>query len=120
EDLQAGMNWAEETERSLAGRLKRGGYVIVFWSRQARKSKYIKSEIERAAKGISGFNDRVLFTLLEDVPLPRFGLRFHEPGVQLYGDAERSSTQRMDDLVVRLYWLLYRKTKHSHLDKGNA
>lgn len=116
QDLQAGMNWAEEIEVSLADRLKRGGYQIVFWSRQASMSEFIKSEIERAAREVSSFNDRVLFALLEDAPLPPVWLQFKEPGVQLYADAERSLSQRMDDLVVRLYWLIYRKTKHSRFE----
>lgn len=120
QNMPVGVNWAEEIEQSLEDRLKRGGYVIVFWSELASRSGFIKAEIERAVMGISNLNDRVLFALLEDVPLPEFWLRFHEPGVQLYGDAERSMAQRLDDLVVRLYWLIYRKTKHGHLDKSDA
>ena len=84
-------------------RLKRG-YVVVFWSRSASESQFIQSELQRAATEIADFNDRVLFALLQDVPLPDFWLRFHEPAVQLYGNAERSTTQRLDDLMVRLYW----------------
>jgi hypothetical protein len=120
QNLRMGTHWVAEIEQSLEGRLKRGGYAVVFWSRHASRSEFVNSEIERAARGISGFNDRVLFALLEDVPLPPFWRRFNEPTVQLYGDAERSLTQRIDDLVVRLYWLMYRKTKHDHLDKGDA
>ena len=116
QNLQAGVDFAKEIEHSLEDRLNRGGYAVVFWSGNSSRSEYVNAEIEHAAKGISGFNDRVLFALLENVPLPPFWSRFQEPGVQLYGDAERSLTQRMDDLVVRLYWLMYRKTKHNHLD----
>ena len=60
---------------------------------------------------LSRLNDKVLFALLEPSPLPEFWQRFHEPYVQLYGDSDRSETHRIDDLVVRLYWLIYRKTK---------
>ncbi len=120
EDLSVGANWAQEIEQSLEDRLKRGGYVIVFWSTLASESAFIKAEVERAARGISDINDRVLFALLEDVPLPEFWLQYQEPGVQLYGDAERPTVQRLDDLVARLYWLIYRKTRHCHLDKSDV
>ena len=65
---------------------------------------------------MTGFNDPVLFGLLEPCQLPEFWVQFNEPSVQLYGDADRSTTQRLDDLVVRLYWLIYRKTKLAEPD----
>lgn len=88
-----------------------GGYAVIFWSRSASNSEWVKHEIELAADGMAGFNDRVLFGLLEPCPLPAFWLQFNEPSVQLFGDAGRTKTQRLDDLVVRFYWLMYRKTK---------
>ena len=115
QSLESGVNWQEEISHTLEDRLNRG-YVVVFWSRSASESQFIRSELQQAATEISDFNDRVLFALLEDVPLPDFWLRFHEPAVQLYSKAERSTTQRLDDLVVRLYWLIYRKTRHRDLD----
>jgi TIR domain len=114
QDLQAGGSWQEEISHALEDRLKRG-YVVAFWSRSASASQFIREELQRAATEISDFNDRVLFALLEDVPLPDLWLRFHEPAVQVYGNAERSTTQRLDDLMVRLYWLIYRKTRHRDL-----
>lgn len=110
-DLAAGSNWVKEISASLSGRLGRGGYAVVFWSRAACESKWVNNEIERASKRMARFNDRVLFGLLEPCPLPDFWLKFNEPSVQLFGDRDRSATQRLDDLVVRLYWLIYRKTK---------
>jgi hypothetical protein len=74
---------------------------------------FLKKELATAASSIEGFNDRVLFALLEPCDLPGFWKQFQEPYVQLYGDSERSATHRIDDLVVRLYWLIYRKTKIS-------
>jgi len=109
--LAPGSEWAKEISSSLSNCLQRGGYVVVFWSRNASRSEYVNKEFERAATGLSGFNDSVLFGLLEDCPLPNFWLKFNEPSVQLYGDSTRSATQRLDDLVVRLYWLIHRKTK---------
>jgi hypothetical protein len=115
QNLQVGAHWQEEISHALEDRLKRG-YVVAFWSRSASASQFIRAELQRAATETSDFNDRVLFALLEDVPLPDFWLRFHESAVQLYGDAERSMTQRLDDLMVRLYWLIYRKTMQSDLE----
>jgi hypothetical protein len=115
QNLQVGANWQEDISHALEDRLKRG-YVVAFWSRSASESQFIRAELQRAATETSDFNDRVLFALLENVPLPDFWLRFHEPTVPLYGNAERSTTQRLDDLMVRLYWLIYRKTRHRDLD----
>ena len=115
-NLDAGTNWQKEIEYSLKERLARGGYAVVFWSKAARQSKWVESEIRRAAEEISSFNDRVLFALLENIPLPDYWLKFQEPAVQLFGDAERAQTQRYDDLMVRLYWLIYRKTRHRELE----
>ena len=72
-DLAAGSEWAEEMSSSLFNRLRRGGYAVVFWSRNASRSEYVNKELERAAKGMSGFNDRVLFGLLEIVRFPTSG-----------------------------------------------
>lgn len=116
--LAVGSDVVEEISASLVNRLARGGYAVVFWSHAASRSRFVAAELERAASGMSGFNDRVLFGLLEPCELPAFWLGFNEPSVQLYGDAERSATQRLDDLVVRLYWLIYRKTKD--VEPGHA
>jgi hypothetical protein len=35
--------------------------------------------------------------------------------MQLYGDDERSMFQRIDDLIVRLYWLIYRNARQNQL-----
>lgn len=110
-ELSSGGLWEKETEAGLADRLNRGGYVIAFWSDSASRSRSIEKELAAAAADIDRPNDRVLFALLESTPLPEFWLRFDEPHVQLYGDSDRPETHRIDDLVVRLYWLIYRKTK---------
>ena len=89
--------------------------MIVFWSQSASKSDWIKSEISKAASGIEDLNDRVLFALLDKAKIPDFWMEFKDPAVQLYGDEKRSSTNRIDDLMVRLYWLIYRKTEYGKL-----
>lgn len=110
-DIKEGDNWQNVISESLADRLNRGGYAIIFWSRKASESLWVKQEIEMAAQGIANFNDRVLFALLDDCPIPKFWIQYQDPCVQLYGDKKRPAAHRLDDLVVRLYWLIYRKTK---------
>lgn len=111
--IQAGDSFQNKISESLTDRLKRGGYAVVFWSRRASESLYVRGEMEKATKGMANVNDRVLFALLEDCPIPEFWAQYHEPSVQLYGDKNRPAAQRVDDLVVRLYWLIYRKTRAS-------
>ena len=69
-------------------------------------------------QSISGGNDRVIFALLELCPNAEFWMQFREPWVQLYGDADRSTIPRLDELVVRWYWLIYRKTKAANVSDG--
>lgn len=105
-DLKPGDSWAEAIETDLADRLKRGGYVIAFWSKEARGSAFIEKELLEASQG----KDRVLIALLEPCPVPDLWLK--ERQVQLYGDSNGSQEHRMDDLMVRMYWLIYQKTKN--------
>ena len=107
--LKPGGDYALQVEQSLKDRLSRG-YVVVFWSRAASESKYIQDEIEKASENIDKINDRVIFALLENVDIPDFWKQYQDPAVQLFGDNERSQNQRLDDLMVRLYWLIYKKT----------
>ncbi|MGE5262598.1 MAG: toll/interleukin-1 receptor domain-containing protein [Acidobacteriota bacterium] len=116
EEILPGTVWQDEISEALTERLGRGGYAVVFWSQAAASSKWVELEIAEAARGIADFNDRVLFVLLDNTPVPNFWLNFNEPCVQLYGDTERSTYHRMDDLVVRLYWLIYRNTQYRHLE----
>ncbi len=113
-DMPAGARWQEEMQDALADRLRRG-YAVVFWSSAAASSLWVRAELEAAAASVPKFNDRVLFAQLDETPLPAFWRQFHEPALQFYEDSERSFNQRVDDLVVRLYWLIYRKTQHSGL-----
>lgn len=111
--LRGGDLWEKEIEESLESRLKRGGYAVFFWSQSASESTEVREELERASEHVHefNFNDRVLFALLEDCPLPMSWRIFVDPAVQLYGDDQRSATNRLDDLVVRLYWLIYRNER---------
>jgi hypothetical protein len=55
----------------------------VFWSRAAARAKFIQEELSELANGIDGANDKVLFALLDETPIPNFWLKFNDPAVQL-------------------------------------
>jgi hypothetical protein len=116
EDISSGGLWEKQIEAGLADRVTRGGYVVAFWSDSASRANWIEKELATAAAGIDRLNDRVLFALLEPSPVPEFWRRFHEPYLQLYSDRDRPESHRIDDLVVRLYWLIYRNTKSAVTD----
>jgi TIR domain len=104
--LQAGMLWPDELRRPLVERLQAGGYAVVFLSRRGIMSEWVKAEYKSA---LDQFPQQILPALLEPIDLPLDLARFQS--VQLYGDKVQSATHRMDDLIVRLYWLIYR---HQH------
>jgi hypothetical protein len=110
ERLPASENFQEVIQSAIQNYVSRG-YLVVFWSNESARSQWVEHEYRSAAEQIGNFNDRVLFALLDQAPLPNFWMKFHEPGLQIYGDDLRSATQRLDDLVVRLYWLIHRKSE---------
>lgn len=114
------------------------GYLVVFWSRNSPASKFQQDDLfiarelgALARRGgklwskrwggtrVPGYNeiwdsyvdifeseiDRILFVRLDETPLPTWARQ----SVQLYGDSARSEMNRIDDLVVRLYWLMHTK-----------
>lgn len=103
-ELLAGVNIQDAVDTSLRRTIERGGYVVVFWSLAAAKSHWVLREVGRA-----GDERRVLLALLDEAPIPRMWFGYET--VQLFGDRARSETQRLDDLVVRVYWLIYQNTR---------
>jgi len=98
--------------QALVRTLSMGGYVVVFWSKAASRSSSVIEELEILEHATTDTNDHVLFALLENHPLPKFWSQYNDATIQLYGDSKLSATHRLDDLVVRLYWLIYRKTRN--------
>ncbi len=110
--------------------MSQGGYIVVFWTKAATLSKHVNFQVQFGmeysqyyTEGVSHSNfGRVLFALLDETPLPDWWYRKQKENpsavvqpIQLYGDHERSHTQRLDDLIVSLYWLIYRNT-HGDMD----
>jgi len=96
-----------------------GGYVVVFWSQHSYDDQPMMQEIEMAKDAM--FGSRFLVAQLDDTPVPKMlfppDLNFasvhsitpRTEQVQLYGDDVQSQAHRIDDLVVRLYWLIYQQ-----------
>lgn len=114
EKIPQRADWFRELNLHMREAIYRGGYQIVFWSEWAAHSEVIEKEIEGALEAVPNIkNPRTLFALLEKESIPEklYLKGYKEPPVQLYGDDERSETHRLDDLIVRLYWLMYQNPK---------
>ncbi len=111
ENIRPGDDWKNRIDDGMARQIKRGGYQIVFWSKNSAASKAVRDEIKQAMINASdSVHTRTIFAILEDYPLPGNLRGYHEAPVQLYSDKVRPETHRLDDLIVRLYWLIYRNT----------
>lgn len=104
---------AEENivRKSIRNATEVGGYVVIFWDGDASGlSRYSQMAIEESQnKGRP-----VLLVRTDPSEYPQLGE--HSIVVQLFGDAQRSQTQRADDLIVLLYWLIYRNTRQNQLE----
>jgi len=114
------------TRENIIKHMSKGGYFVVFWSKNVAVDTRVGIEIEFGldqsqyywlAQGTPEF-DRVLFVLLDDTPLPEKMRQVLETApesvvrpVQLFSSGGRSEKHRIDDLIVRLYWLIYRNTQ---------
>ena len=109
-NVRPGDEFQNEIFHGIERALAAGGYVVAFWSNRAHSSRWV--ELEHQQSEIMQ-PQRVLYAVLDETPLP---LPTWQGGVvQLYGDAERSQMHRIDDLIVRLYWLIYRNTHQNQL-----
>lgn len=105
---------------SIIEKLNRDGYMVCFWSAKASKSKFTRFEIEFSHEYSKSLtlnpddpnNTRVLLAQIDNTPFTDWVKAiFDENGatrpVQLYTDRTLSLTNRIDNLVVRLYWLIF-------------
>jgi hypothetical protein len=121
-DIADQDEWRVYSERELYKALTQGGYTVVFWSKRAAASKRVTRMIERAYRfqpAEDPEDQKLLFALLDSTPLPEWytqclsmpsssGFRPVQP-VELVGDNALSLLNHLDDLIVRLYWLMWRK-----------
>lgn len=94
------------SEISVRDVLNHNGFIIYFLSSDSLKSKDVLLEIGYA---LETQPDRILISLLENVrtkDIPHFSEKIHF--VQLFGDKKRAEKPRWDDLIVNLYWLVFK------------
>jgi hypothetical protein len=109
EQIAPGTLWAEEITRGMDNRIQRGGYAILFLSQIAIESRWVQREVENAGL------DRVLIAIMDgsdepsDIPAERIVRLVEEPNGPI-------NMNRLDDLIVRLYWLIYQNTRQNRLD----
>lgn len=105
---------------SIVEKMNRGGYVVAFWSKNTVKSKTQPLEIKFAHEygrkitfnPDNPENTRLLVAQLDNTPFADWVSDiFVDEGsakpIQLYSDKALSLTNRIDNLVVRLYWLIF-------------
>jgi hypothetical protein len=112
ERLKPGVAWDPEISHGIDEALEAGGYIVALWSSGLVNPVLVNGEIEHAGRRLPG---RVLVAILEREQPPLLFRAAKSPIVQLYGDEERSFVQRIDDLIVRLYWLIYENTRQNQL-----
>jgi len=102
--LQSGHKFASEITTALVDSIQRGGYMLLFWSREAANSEWIAREIEMGLK-----YNRVVIAALDDTPLPDAVLAESVSPICVHLlDEQGLNSNRIDDLIVRLYWLMFR------------
>ena len=87
-----------------------GAYVIVYWSGEVESSNWMRFEFDLAMRE---YPDRVLVVQLYDTPLPKWIVdRIKIDNiVKLMENQDFSRRQKIDDLIVRIYWLIYKNTQ---------
>jgi TIR domain len=106
EQLQAGMEWAKETERGLRDIVEHGGYLVTFISRASLESTFVRQELEFVAAKYPG---QILPVLLEDVgpTLSDSSLAtLHQ--IKLFQLDGRVDENRVDDLIIQIYYMVHK------------
>ena len=99
EQIRPMDNWAEVLERGMQTIFDRGGYVVSLIG--GFNSEYMLAETKRGLE-----QQRVIVAGLGAEP-PEFIRQYQDLFVQLVENG-RVNNNRIDDLIVRLYWLMFR------------
>ncbi len=101
--IRPGSEWALEISTGISSTIERGGYVVVFWGRRASESRWVEAET------LSGLrNGRVVVAGLDNMPMPDFMQDFGAAYYVQLVNENGLNHNRIDDLIVRLYWLIFR------------
>ncbi|HEY5002718.1 MAG TPA: toll/interleukin-1 receptor domain-containing protein [Ktedonobacteraceae bacterium] len=119
DQVEIGVNdtWWLVLLENIQKYLHSGGYLLVFWSADAARSGWMKEQLAIALRITpSHQSPKLLFALLDDTPLPSFAQSVEGEAVSIYDKNNTLEMHGIDDLIVRLYWLIYRNTQHKGLD----
>lgn len=99
EQIKPGEMWPNKLEQGISGTIKRGGYVTTFWG--TNESEWVMREtltgLEKHRVIVAGLGSQA----------PDFVQKYHDMFVQLMENGQINNN-RIDDLIVRLYWLIFR------------
>jgi hypothetical protein len=121
EDLQPGSDFRQSIQDAIVSRLDKGGYCIAFVSEDCMDSERFQTELKQIALR---WPSRMLPVLLEPVSLPDWLGRVPEVPIYRQKDQNRRDQfhpdrlnrerlpridwNRVDDLIVRIYHLVYK------------
>lgn len=114
--LEIGADFAARREEALAGRLAGGGYAVVFLSRYIFRNEYRTRQIDFA---LSRWPRKILPVVLPGLPARKLDLPIKLTALgnvilykeeDEYGpeDPSRLDWRRVDDLMVRIFYLVFR------------
>jgi hypothetical protein len=106
EDISAGQEFAKVISETIIERLERGGYLVLFWSEDAARSDFISREFQFA---LERYRDRILPVALDSSELPN-ELADVVPVHLRRTRKDPIDLRRLDDVIVRIYWLVFRNT----------
>jgi hypothetical protein len=89
--------------------LEKRGYVVLFWSAQAAESQLVSAELDMALRA---YPNQIVVAKIDDTPMPQslVHLSSRTNVVDLETDYRQSRLHTIDDLIVRLYWLISQNT----------
>lgn len=97
----------KELDPALTFKLNRGGYALIFWSKNAERDELTNRLINRIKA--KGYGNRIIYVLLESVGLPRDLFNINSLKVFVFReDSEGVDKSKFDKLIVDLYAMFYR------------
>jgi hypothetical protein len=102
--------WTLTLQKYFFPQIDLGGLGLLFVSAKSSESdwvQYVYTEMSRVFEG------KILLAALDAIP--NEALTRTPQSLLLYESDERSERQMLDDLIVQLYWLIYRNTHQNQL-----
>lgn len=118
--VASGTDVLQTLNGNIMGVLDRGGYVVMFWSKRAAESRWVQEEYSTVIRLDPGhYASHIFFARLDEAPLPIPLVTFQRSDrneVRFFDTSSGSYLHHIDDLIVRLYWRIYQKTRQNQLE----